>query len=512
VLNQVMQAGSTSRIVATLSSDINGNNDILPDPLGYVWAQVSGPPATTSPLGDRFLDVTPSVAGVYVYEVTVTDTVGNTSKSQVTIRAFDPVAVPPLAVPTADAGPDQVHATGTPVTLDGRLSTSPIPARTLNYAWTGPVTLTGANTSTPTFTPTVAGVYTFQLTVTDPAGPGVDSVADSVSVFVFDPANKPPAALASKLTPTGIPVVGDLVTLDSTGSLDPEGKPLDFVWSQVEGPAAILSRYNAPQTTFTPVTPGTYAFQLIVTDGVQPSPPVTTRFLVLRNSGDIPPTVTAVLTTATLTNGHVDMAAAPIRVSATGLSGSESDVYWEQIEGPAVFLASGFFLPWYGTFVDFNPPIPGRYVFRVNALRFFDLQLAQSTVEVIVDSAGNTAPTANAGTDQTGTAGEVLTLDGSGSSIDTTRYYWTQLAGPPAELTNPFAASPSFTPPAAGTYVFSLKVSDGSATGTNDSVVFTVSAAPITVGPKSSSGGCGLSIEPLLLLGVLALVRRRIRR
>ncbi len=511
VVNQVAQVGVVCEVVASLSSDINGPSDI-PIATGFNWTKVSGPPATMAGATSRFLNVTPSAAGVYVFEVTVTDSAANTSKSQVMVRAFDPVAVPPQAVPTADAGPDQVHAVGTPVTLDGRLSTSPIPGRTLSYAWAGPVTLSNPTSSTPSFTPTIAGVYTFQLTVTDNQPPNIASAPDSVSIFVFDPANKPPVALANRFTPTSIPVVGDLITLDSTGSFDPEGATLDYIWSQVEGPALILSHYNTATTSFTPITPGTYGFQLIVTDGVQQSPPVKTRFQVLRNAGDTPTTVTAVISSAVLGNGHVSMAA-PITLTAANQSGSQSDTYWEQLEGPAVFINSGGgFAPWYGNAVTFTAPIPGRYVFQVYSLRFGDLLMAQSSVEVIVDSAGNTSPIADAGADQTKTAGDLITLSSALSSGDSTRFYWTQLAGPPVELSDPFGTTPTFTAAAAGTYVFALTTSDGSAASSKAVTVVTVGAgsgsAPASGG---GGGGCGLSIEPLLLLGVVAFLRRRLR-
>ena len=62
--------------------------------------------------------------------------------------------------PTADAGADQTVASGATVNLNGNGSTDP-DGDTLTYAWTQTggtaVTLTGANTATPSFTaPTLA--------------------------------------------------------------------------------------------------------------------------------------------------------------------------------------------------------------------------------------------------------------------------------------------------------------------------------------------------------------------
>ncbi|HET6830811.1 MAG TPA: Ig-like domain-containing protein [Solirubrobacterales bacterium] len=79
------------------------------------------------------------------------------------------------AAPTADAGADQTVASGAAVSLDGTGSSDP-DADPLTYSWTqtgGPaVTLTGADTATPSFTaPTGPATLTFQLEVCDDAAP-----------------------------------------------------------------------------------------------------------------------------------------------------------------------------------------------------------------------------------------------------------------------------------------------------------------------------------------------------
>lgn len=94
----------------------------------------------------------------------------------------------------------------------------------------------------------------------------------------------------------------------------------------------------------------------------------------------------------------------------------------------------------------------------------------------------NTAPTANAGTDQTGIEPyATVTLNGSGSSDpdagDSITYAWTQTAGTTVSLTGGTTSAPTFTAPAtlAGdTLTFQLTVTDShSATGT-DTVSVTV--------------------------------------
>ena len=106
----------------------------------------------------------------------------------------------------------------------------------------------------------------------------------------------------------------------------------------------------------------------------------------------------------------------------------------------------------------------------------------------------NTAPTANAGPDQTSVAsGATVTLDGLGSTDtdagDALTYAWTQTSGTTVTLSDNDSATavqPTFTAPtlsigdAAATLVFSLTVNDGTVDSTADTV-------SITVNPETAS-------------------------
>ncbi|MCZ7587230.1 MAG: PKD domain-containing protein [Deltaproteobacteria bacterium] len=87
--------------------------------------------------------------------------------------------------PVADAGPDQDVAANSIVDLDGTGSYDPDGDEIETWTWTqesGPtVGLSGADTSTPSFTAVDAGEYVFRLVVHD----GIDpSIADTVTVTV----------------------------------------------------------------------------------------------------------------------------------------------------------------------------------------------------------------------------------------------------------------------------------------------------------------------------------------
>jgi hypothetical protein len=143
------------------------------------------------------------------------------------------------------------------VTLDGSGSTD-LNGDPLTYAWTqtaGPVVLLDlANPIQPTFTVPSVGAsgmtLTFELTVRD----GLDSAVDTVTVRV-DNFNHAPTADAG---PEQTRNEGSVVTLDGSGSRDPDGDGLSYTWSQHSGPPVMLSDSTAPMPVFTapPVGPG----------------------------------------------------------------------------------------------------------------------------------------------------------------------------------------------------------------------------------------------------------------
>ncbi|MFI4981156.1 MAG: PKD domain-containing protein, partial [Nevskiales bacterium] len=130
----------------------------------------------------RFREVTDEATGVFGWVVD-NITFGGITNLPFSITVPDAGAA--AKVPTADAGPAQTVQTGATVTLDGSKSSDPYNTA-LTYAWTqtgGPtVSLNGANTVNPTFVPTFADQYSFQLVVTDKVGRS--SAPASVSITV----------------------------------------------------------------------------------------------------------------------------------------------------------------------------------------------------------------------------------------------------------------------------------------------------------------------------------------
>jgi len=173
--------------------------------------------------------------------------------------------------PIAKAGPDQVVIEFSTVLLDGSNSFDP-DGTPLNFAWLqtfGPaVTLSGANTATPSFTaPGVASadvVLTFQLTVSDGSG---GTASDAVVVTVQN-VNQPPVSNAGQNQTVNEGT--DPVILDGSASSDPDNDVLSYSWVQTAGPAVTLDDPTSQNPSF--IAPllaadATLSFRLTVNDG-----------------------------------------------------------------------------------------------------------------------------------------------------------------------------------------------------------------------------------------------------
>jgi hypothetical protein len=123
----------------------------------------------------------------------------------------------------------------------------------------------------------------------------------------------------------------------------------------------------------------------------------------------------------------------------------------------------------------FRTDMPGVYIL---ALTCSDGSLTSTIHQITITVAtGNLPPVANAGPNQTVTAGQRVTLNGAGSTEpngDPLTYSWC-LKGRPigstATLSGANTANPTFTPDIAGSYVFCLTVNDGKLASASDSVV-----------------------------------------
>ena len=213
---------------------------------------------------------TAPASGVLLFTLTVSDSHGQPVSVTVTIT----VTSQPIVNVGAGRGMDaeQIVMPGAPVTLNG---TADGDDDALTFAWVQTsgtdVTLTGADTTTATFTAPPSGVLVFTLTVTDEAIESATSAIATVTVTV----NLAPIAdvgggvLDGVGRDAGLDVMpGAPVTLDGRDSSDPDGDDdlLKYAWTQTSGTDVILTNANTAIATFIAPASGVLAFTLTVTD------------------------------------------------------------------------------------------------------------------------------------------------------------------------------------------------------------------------------------------------------
>jgi hypothetical protein len=229
----------------------SGSSDSDGSIASYVWREGGTQIATGA---------TPNVTltvGGHTITLTVTDNGGLTATDTVVIT----VNAPANQAPTANAGSDQTvtdtdNNGSQQVTLNGSGS-SDSDGSIASYVWRegGTQIATGA---TPNVTLTV-GSHTITLTVNDNGGL---TATDTVVITVNAPANQAPNADAGpdQLVIDYDNSGGELVTLDGSGSSDPNGSITSYVWK--EGSTQIATGAT-PNVT---LTVGSHTITLTVTD------------------------------------------------------------------------------------------------------------------------------------------------------------------------------------------------------------------------------------------------------
>jgi hypothetical protein len=160
----------------------------------------------------------------------------------------------------ADAGGNQSVNEGTPVTFNASRTLSQEPEQNLTFTWTftdrGPVKLTGM---VVTYTFTIPGVYSVNLTVSDPEG---RTSTDSIKIKVRD--ITPPVAVITLegLSPNQQIEVGQPILFSGTRSYDPKnGTIISYTWNLGNGITRFVSSFSYAYSH-----PGTYNVSLTVTE------------------------------------------------------------------------------------------------------------------------------------------------------------------------------------------------------------------------------------------------------
>ncbi len=262
----VADAGMDSNVPQRTFVDLDGKGtDVDGDNIRFSWTQKSGIPTqiyeSTQPLAYFISPVISSLSESLVFELTVTDSKGNSDTDDVTI-----VVSVENSPPRAYAGPDKRIYGGETVTIVG--SASDANSDPLDIQWkqiSGDAVSFDESSLSLSFTapqvaPTESKRLAFELTVTDSHG-----LFDSDRVVIFvSPENSAPTANAGPDVTVDEGMYANLTCLGT----DPDGDRLSFTWT-TSSSASVEHASNSVTLASVPnvVSDSVITFTCTVSDG-----------------------------------------------------------------------------------------------------------------------------------------------------------------------------------------------------------------------------------------------------
>jgi RHS repeat-associated protein len=416
-------------------------------------------------------------AGDYPITLTARDARDASASGSFTISVTDV-----NRAPAGDAGLDRVVRTGETVQLVGTASDPDGDTVAFNWRFTSrpagsQAELAGGATALASFAPDRVGAYVVELALADGRG---GTATDTVTITA-ELANSPPLAAAGA---DRVVAVGTTVTVDGSASSDPDGDPLSFAWTLAERPAGSLAALSGSGATasFTADVVGDYTLLLSVTD--DDGFAATDDVVVRAEGANQPPTAEA---GADQSLGAGNTATLDGRGS-TDPDGDPLEFEWLLLQRPngsaATLSAADTATPTLLT------DLPGTYVVGLGVTD--DSGASNDDIVLVVATADNRAPRANAGPDQQITRGATVQLNGSASSDvdqDALAFAWTLLSAPAGSagaLAGADTMAPSFVADVGGLYVARLIVNDGTVDSPPDTVEI-LAAVPPNAAPTITS-------------------------
>ena len=337
-ISVIPEPASTTLSTATeITLDGGGSSDPDGDTLEYTWSQPTGQGIELSSLSNASTSFTAAEAGTYTFTLTVDD--GEFANSaEVTLNIEQANSAPTAKISVSPEPASTTLTTATEITLNGGGSSDP-DGDTLEYVWSQPsgqgIELSSLSSASTSFTAAEAGTYSFTLTVDD----GEFASSAEVTLEITQANSAPTAKISVSPEPASTTLTtATEITLNGSGSSDPDGDTLEYVWSQPTGQGIELSSLSSVSTSFTAADAGTYTFTLTVDDGEFANSAEVTLNIVQANRAPTakisvsPEPASTLLTTAT-----------EISLDGGGSSDPDGDTLeyvWSQPTGQGIELSS----------------------------------------------------------------------------------------------------------------------------------------------------------------------------
>lgn len=352
--------------------------------------------------------------------------------------------------PVAEAGTDQVNVVGGTVRFTGAASYD-VDGKVVSYRWDmGDGTFVEGTAVEHVYR--APGIYTVSLTVTDDSGVSNNVALDTTTTVI----NAPPEPVGKG--PDRPIAVGEVTTLTSAGSIDPDGEILSYIWDFGDGAAA-----GGPDVQYAWTKPGVFDVKLTVTDNSG------------TETGMVETGFQVVVSAAPVARAGGDQYVTASVVTFDGGASSDADgrvTRWDWDFGDG---STGS-----GQTVEHPYAAPGTYDVTLTVIddSGAPLNVAQDAMTVTI----NATPVADAGPDLMTAPGQPVVLDGS-ASIDpdgaVAGWTWTF---PDGSVQEGALVERTFDVP--GRYPVALTVADdfrGGAVVDHDEVMVTVNAPPVAV-------------------------------
>lgn len=262
-------AGVDQSAFKTAVVTLDGSASADPDgnPLTYRWTQTSGPAVSLSGgTTARPTFTAPAISGTVGFSLVVNDGHGDSTADAIQVSVAN-------RVPVASAGADASVDSSTLFTLNALGSSDP-DSDTLTYSWVQlagpPVFLTTVAPGRARFiAPSISTQLEFGVVANDGEAA---SAQDVVLVEVTRRSlNEPPVVY---LDPAYTTPKRALVNIWGY-AYDPEGGPITFNWTQVDGPSVTIDDPSQQYLSFNaPTQLGDLTFELVVSDGASSSQPM----------------------------------------------------------------------------------------------------------------------------------------------------------------------------------------------------------------------------------------------